>query len=130
VVEHEPSGNDVDLGNIGIFDLLAAFKKVLERSWTGEERRHVVEADTVKIDERIERILGMLCDQAEVQFEALFEGDMRKIVVVVTFMAILELVKMQEISFRQEESFGPIYVVRRAAASDGGEAQDVTPAAE
>jgi segregation and condensation protein A len=129
VVEHEPSEKDIDLGNISIFDLLAAFRKVLERSETSEEKRHVVEIDMVKIDERIERILGMLCDSDEVSFEALFEGDMRKIVVVVTFMAILELVKMQEIGFRQEENFGPIYVVRREA-KDGGEAQEEEPAAE
>ncbi|MBN1758516.1 MAG: segregation/condensation protein A [Chitinispirillaceae bacterium] len=134
VVEHEPTEKDVDLGSISIFDLLAAFKKVLERSQTSDEQRHVVEADTVKIDERIERILGMLCDSEEVRFEALFEGDMRKIVVVVTFMAILELVKMQEISFRQEESFGTIFVVRRPGGSvEEGEVQGVQgapPAAE
>jgi segregation and condensation protein A len=118
VVEGEPSGPDIDLGDIGIFDLLAAFKRILERTNEVDEQRHVVGTDAVKIDERIERILGMLCDTAEVSFEELFEGDTRKIVVVVTFMAILELVKMQRISFRQEESFGPIYVVRRQAASD------------
>jgi segregation and condensation protein A len=124
VVEHEPSGQEVDLGNISIFDLLAAFKRILERTVEVEERLHVVGADTVKIDERIERILGMLCDAAEVRFEELFDGDMRKIVVVVTFMAILELVKMQQISFRQEESFGPIFVVRRQAPADGEQQQN------
>lgn len=113
VVDAEPTGNGVDLGSISIFDLLSAFKRVLARSVEGDDRLHVVAVDNVKIDERIEAVLGMLCDHGEVRFEELFEGDYRKIVVVVTFMAILELVKMQEISFRQEESFGPIFVVRR-----------------
>jgi hypothetical protein len=55
----------------------------------------------------------MLEDSDEVTFEDLFEGDYRKIVLVVTFMAILELVKMQEIRFRQEENFGPIFVLKQ-----------------
>lgn len=113
--EVETTGNDpeVDLGSIGIFDLLSAFKRVLDRADTEEDGSHVVEVDAVKIDERIERILGILCDRSEVLFEELFAGDSRRIVIVVTFMAILELVKMQEIAFRQEKNFGPIHVVRR-----------------
>jgi segregation and condensation protein A len=107
---------EVDLGSIGIFDLLSAFKRILERVDSGQsEQLHVVSLDTVKIDERIEVILGLLCDKKEVGFEELFLGDYRKIVVVVTFMAILELVKMQEISFRQEENFGPIFVCKKSA---------------
>lgn len=110
---------EVDLGSISIFDLLSAFKRILERVGTGEnERLHVVAIDTVKIDERIEVILGMLCDKKEVNFEELFLGDYRKIVIVVTFMAILELVKMQEISFRQEENFGSIFVSRKHTSTD------------
>jgi segregation and condensation protein A len=109
---------EVDLGSISIFDLLSAFKRVLERADTDEDDSHVVEVDAVKIDECIERILGLLCDRQEVRFEELFTGDKRKIVIVVTFMAILELVKMQEITFRQEENFGPIHVLRKERASD------------
>jgi segregation and condensation protein A len=112
VIEVERPTNEVDLGTISIFDLLAAFKRILERTDTEEDSRHVVEVDVVKIDERIEIILSMLCEKDEVRFEDVFRGDYRKIVVVVTFMAILELIKMQQISFRQEESFGPIYILR------------------
>ncbi len=112
VVEVERKDNDIDLGNISIFDLLSAFKRILDRSDSPDERQHVIEADMVKIDERIEAILSILCDKVEVRFEEIFSGDHRKIVIVVTFMAILELVKMQEITFRQEENFGPIYIVR------------------
>jgi len=41
-------------------------------------------------------------------FENLFLDDKRRIVLVVTFMAILELIKMQEIQIRQEAQFGTI----------------------
>jgi segregation and condensation protein A len=103
----------VDLGSLSVFDLLTAFKRVLEMAKKEDEGRHVVNLDNIKIDDRIERVLSVLADRAEVRFEDLFTDDLRKIVVVVTFMAILELVKMQEITFRQEERFGSIMVIRR-----------------
>jgi segregation and condensation protein A len=114
VIEHDTSADEVDLGNISIYDLLSAFKKILERVADPEaEFRHVVEVDNVKIDDRIEHILALLSESEEVPFEELFKGDTRKIVLVVTFMAILELVKMQEIRFRQEGNFSAIFVIRR-----------------
>ena len=113
-IEAAPAGETgVDLGSLSVFDLLSAFKRILERAETDDEFRHTVQLDTVKIDDRIDHILGMLADKPEAPFEELFGDDLRKIVIVVTFMAILELVKMQEISFRQEERFGPIMVVRQ-----------------
>lgn len=102
----------VDLGSLSVFDLLTAFKRVLETAGR-EDPGHVVRLDNVRIDDRIERVLSVLSDVGEVPFENLFADDMRKIVIVVTFMAILELVKMQQITFRQEKSFGTIFVARQ-----------------
>jgi segregation and condensation protein A len=113
-VECRDDDNDgVDLGSLSVFDLLTAFKRVLEQA-REEEHRHTVRLDTVRIDDRIERVLSVLSDTDEVPFETLFADDMRKIVIVVTFMAILELVKMQQITFRQERSFGTIFVARQS----------------
>jgi segregation and condensation protein A len=115
-VENVPDGDGgVDLGSLSLFDILSAFKGVLARAQTEEAYRQTVLADTVKIDDRIDHVLTVLSDHAEVRFEKLFEDDMRKLVLVVTIMAVLELVKMQEIVFRQEERFGPIFVSRRQA---------------
>jgi segregation and condensation protein A len=111
-------GGGVDLGSLSMFDLLTAFKRVLEQASRDDGQGHVVRLDNVKIDDRIERVLSVLTDRSEVVFEELFADDMRKIVIVVTFMAILELVKMQEISFRQERSFGAIHVVRQTRPPD------------
>jgi segregation and condensation protein A len=120
-ISHDESdGAAVDLGTLSLFDLLSAFKRVLERAQGEEEYRQTIRADNVKIDDRIEHVLSALADSAEVRFEDLFADDMRKIVIVVTFMAILELVKMQEIVFRQEERFGPIVVTRRIPSGPAG----------
>ena len=114
VIENVTSEDDVDLGNLSIFDILSAFRRILERAEEHpKDYSHIVAVDNVKIDDKIEHILSKLSDCDEVRFDDLFEGDYRKIVLVVTFMAILELVKMQEIQFRQEENFGTIFVLRK-----------------
>ena len=117
-IETDGAGDDgVDFGTLSLFDILSAFKRVLERAKNEDEYRQTVLADNVKIDDRIEHVLSVLTDRTEVRFEDLFTDDLRKLVIVVTFMAILELVKMQEIVFRQEERFGPIIVTRRPSQS-------------
>jgi segregation and condensation protein A len=73
-----------------------------------------MEGDEVKLDDRIEYMLGMIEDRNEVPFEELFIDDMRRITVVVTFMALLELVRMQKVTFRQERNLEAIYVLKKA----------------
>jgi segregation and condensation protein A len=103
------------IGNISVFDLIAAFQRVLEQA-RPDEPGHVVQVDPkTRLDDRIEHVLGMVIERREVKFEELFADDRRRIVIVVTFMAILELIKMQEIVFRQEQNFSAIFVARRPA---------------
>lgn len=114
IIENLIDEQEVDLGNISVFDLLSAFKKILERAANPtEEPRHVVAMEMVKLDDRIEYVLLFLTEHEKVAFEELFMGDTRKIMLVMTFMAVLELTKMQRISFRQEINFGPIMVYLR-----------------
>jgi len=121
-IEADVSEDDVDLGNLSIFDILSAFRRILERAKEHPvEYSHVVNVDNVKIDDKIEHILSKIADSEEVPFEELFEGDYRRIVLVVTFMAILELVKMQQIRFRQEENFGPIFVLKHSPPKIGNQ---------
>jgi segregation and condensation protein A len=104
------------IGNVTIFDLISAFKNVLTRD-IEEEFKHVVKIDNARIDDRIEHIVTLLQDNEEIRFEDLFKDDHRRVILVVTFMAILELVKMQQIQFRQEQRFGGIFVSMRPEAT-------------
>ncbi len=102
--------------SVTIFDLISAFKNILERVKEGDDEddsNSIVRPDTVKLDDRIELILCKIEENNEVRFEDLFMDDPRKIVLIVTFMAILELVKMDKISFRQEKQLGSLYVRKR-----------------
>lgn len=114
-LELPATGNEeVVVGDVSIFDLISAFKTILERTIPEDDANHVVEVDNCRIDDRIEHILALLSDAGrgrEIKFADLFADNRRRIVLVVTFMAILELVKMSRIRLRQEETFGEIYVV-------------------
>lgn len=101
-------------GSVSVFDLITAFKRVLDRAAQEGAVQQTIAADMVRIDDRIEHVLSVLDHDREIPFEDLFSDDMRRIVLVVTFMAILELIKMQEILFRQEAQFGKIFVKRRS----------------
>jgi segregation and condensation protein A len=114
--EITPSADGTDevyLGNLTIYDLLDAFRRVLVQA-KPDEPGHVVKLDYVNIDDRIEHVLTVIADAGgEMPFEQLFADNPRRMVVVVTFMALLELIKMQEIQFRQERQFGSIFVSKR-----------------
>jgi segregation and condensation protein A len=121
-------------GAVTVFDLITAFKRVLDRAAANTEAQQVIGHDMVRIDDRIEHVLGMIEADREIPFEELFADDVRRIVRVVTFMAILELIKMQEILFRQETRFGRIFVKRRAEkeplAAPPGAAQELSAPVE
>jgi segregation and condensation protein A len=108
---YEGENGEVVVGDVSMFDLISAFKSILERAASVGPNDHVVETEDCRIDDRIEHIFMMLGDAGrEVRFGELFDDNKKKIVLVVTFMALLELVKMGQIRFRQEGAFGEIFV--------------------
>ena len=94
-----------------IFDLLAAVNAVLKRySDRKGEARDVFE-DKWSVSEKIEFLLASVREKAEVRFFELFHSATSRTEVVVTFLAILELVRLRLIQARQPEPFSEITVV-------------------
>lgn len=115
--DNSESGTD----SISVFDLITAFRRVLEKAHEVEDESvRIVERENIRLDDRIEHVLGYLEDKGEVPFEDLFQDGFRKLVLIVTFMAILELVKMNKITFRQEKGFGRLFVKRRGTIIEKG----------
>lgn len=111
---------DEDKGEIeeeaGVFDLLAAFRNVvLQRP---RPPVHEVEIDDVTIEDRMQEVEILLNERGRSLFEDLFADDTRTISLVVTFMAILELAKLDRIVFRQSHAMGPIWVYRKQRSAD------------
>ena len=98
-----------------VADLVAALQALLER--IQDDRLYEIIGEDVSVEERMEHVLRLLDErQEEVRFEELFAGARRRLVLVATFMAILELARQARLAIRQEALFGEIWVRRQNAA--------------
>lgn len=95
-------------------DLVAVLQALLER--LQDERLYEIIGEDVSVEERMDHVLRILREREEVRFEELFAGARRRIVLVATFMAILELARLAKLAIRQEALFGEIWVSGRRAA--------------
>jgi chromatin segregation and condensation protein Rec8/ScpA/Scc1 (kleisin family) len=100
----------------GVFDLLAAFRNVVMSK--PKLPVHEVEIDDVTIEDRMQEVEITLNESGRSLFEDLFANDTRTISLVVTFMSILELAKLDRIVFRQSHALGPIWVYRKQKSAE------------
>lgn len=95
--------------SVSLFQLLEAFRKVLERA--KPEAVHEVILDRVSVEEKIQEILALLQrEKRSMAFQRLFAQEATRRVVVVTFLAILELVKMRLVRIFQPSVFETIRI--------------------
>ena len=113
----EPQGPPVRDASLG--DLLEALRGLLRRRTP--PRAHEVGATVrLSVAECVQRILSHFALADEVEFVRLFDPDAPRGEIIVTFLALLELVKMRILHARQAEQFGPI--VLGLAVADVAEA--------
>lgn len=93
-----------------LFDLLTAFKEVLEQRH--EETVHEVNVEEIAIEDRIAEIFTRLQSIEYTTFIELFNDVPRKIVAIVTFIALLELVRTRRVRIRQANPFSELRVYR------------------
>lgn len=97
-----------------IFDLINAFKTALKEVPKGIFFEVV--KDEFTVEEKIHDLLHLILEKGKVSLEELFSAAKNKLEIVVTFLAILELIKLKEIAAVQEEIFGPILITRSQIA--------------
>jgi segregation and condensation protein A len=113
-VKPEFDGGPIPLrSNVSIFDLINAVNAVMKRLGTREETREIFE-DPWTVSQKIEELLQLIHDRHEVKFSELFANASSRSEVVVTFLAILELIRLRQLVAMQEESFGEITITRAA----------------
>jgi len=89
-------------------ELVAALADVLKRSKMFES--HQIEMEKLSTRERMSQVMENLRDNQFVPFVALFTLEEGRLGVVVTFLAVMELIKESLVEIVQSESFGPIHV--------------------
>ncbi len=93
---------------VSLFELLEAFKEVLTRAEI--YRHHRVVREPLSVRERMTQILSRVTGDNFASFESLFDIREGRMGVVVTFMAILELLKESLLVLVQNEPYAPIHV--------------------
>jgi segregation and condensation protein A len=106
----EQEEDDSQLHHVTLFDLVIAFKRAVDTM----PRKHVHEITklNVTIDDQIEYILNYFHERVEATFLDLVMVMEEKIRIVVTFVALLELIKQRMIGVRQIDPYGEIVIVR------------------
>jgi segregation and condensation protein A len=104
---------------ISIFELLGALKRVIER--LPKDVFHEVTLEKITVREKMTLLLDKLHERGSLLFETLFEHVRTRMEVVVTFLAMLELVKVRAIRIVQEELGGPILIEAAAGMDEAAE---------
>lgn len=104
---------DESLRDVSLFDLISSFKFAIERM--PKKFVHEIVRLNVTLEEQIDYVLNFFSRRSETTFHELVKDMAEKIRVVVTFMALLELIRSQRIVVRQAEQFGEISIMRNVA---------------
>jgi segregation and condensation protein A len=100
----------VDLTGIGLPDLASAAQVILAQASLKPSLSTIVAAPRITIREKIVLITGLLRRQRHTSFKALLASRRTRLEVVVTFLALLELVKRHLVRASQERLFGEIAI--------------------
>lgn len=102
------------LPDVSLDDLRAAWLGIVARAKVNTH--HKVTREQLSVREHMARILRLLADGRFVELRELFDEQFARPVLVVSFLAVLELVKESLVSVTQERAFAPIYVRLNYAA--------------
>jgi segregation and condensation protein A len=100
--------------DVSLFDLLNAVNSILKRVHQKETTRDVFE-DKWTVSEKIETMMKALAERTSLKFSELFAASMSRTEVVVTFLALLELIRLKQLVAMQPEAFGEIEICRAVA---------------
>lgn len=117
--EDLPAGGPPGLAGVSLDDLLAAFQRIWEQA-SEVAPPHEIPREEITVGARMRLILRSLrrAPDGEATFSSLFRGQATRREVIVTFLAILELVRLGRVALRQEISFGEILIRHRAAVEN------------
>ena len=109
----EMEREEVSLADLSLFDLLDALKDVLER--VPEKRTMEIFVDEMSVQDRMSSIVDLLEKRESIVFNELFENDQTRIGVIVSFLALLEMIRLKQILVVQTELFGAIRLWKKTS---------------
>lgn len=102
------------LGEVGIFQLINAFQTVLKRIAAREDLQEIF-GEHFTVSDKIDAILQSVARGGLMKFSDLFAGIASRVEIVVTFLALLELIRLKQIRVTQSNPFDEIEIAAAAA---------------
>lgn len=106
-VDTEASG-ELNLFDLSLFDLIAAFKRILEKT---PPESITITRETLTVKDRVAYILEMIEKTDAIRFEELFDENRSRPRLIVTFVALLEVLRLGLVRVFQERDFGTIWII-------------------
>ena len=100
------------LGEVSVFDLIAAFNKILKRIGERSADLREIFEENYTVSDKIDLIMKMMAPGVPLMFTELFASAASRTEVVVTFLALLELVRLKQLALAQDGAFGEIELRR------------------
>jgi segregation and condensation protein A len=101
---------------VDLFSLLTAFQAVVERA--KQRPKMVLPSEQIPVEVRIDQLLARLSETEAIGFEELFADAHDRAGLIVTFLALLEMIRLKLIRVFQSGSFGAIRVYKRPRPAD------------
>ena len=101
------------LGEVGIFQLISAFQNVIKRVDAREDLREIF-GEHFTVSDKIDWILRRVGDGVPLRFSELFASMASRVEIVVTFLALLELIRLRQVRATQTNPFDEIEIAGAA----------------
>jgi len=101
---------------VDLFSLLNAFQSVIERA--KHRPKVLLPPEQISVEARIDQLLARLSETEACGFEDLFADAHGRAALIVTFLALLEMIRLKLVRVFQSGSFGPIRVYKRPRPAD------------
>ena len=103
----------LDLGDVSLDDLVEALKEVLAERKPAPSADRVVAPQRITLEERIQHVVRVTRYHKRISFRRLLKDSSSRAEIIVTFLAILELIKRRKLIVGQEKAFGRIMISSR-----------------
>jgi segregation and condensation protein A len=109
-----PSEGLLRLSEVGIFELINAFRQVIQRLEAREDLREIF-GEHFTVSDKIDVILQRVARDTRLRFSDLFGAIASRVEIVVTFLALLELIRLKQVRATQAKPFDDIEIAAAAA---------------
>jgi len=106
----------LDIEEVDLFQLIDAFQELIKRRELQDIKKVVVER--IRVVDKISQILEKLREREVIGFEELFEGIFTRTELIVSFLALLELIRLQVVRAFQPGNFARIQIKRAVQVGD------------